>query len=153
MRHSEKERRERAQCGRLEEGSAADRLSEHGSNTLHVACERPNFAVLSVLLSMDDERIKRRAMGHVDGARNLPIHVAVEKAAGIATIKLLVIEWKQVFENVDCLRRGGINNMTPLHLGCYPRINEEAFTYLVEECRGAIWKTDVHGDPGTFRSM
>jgi len=91
MRHVEKERRERAQCGRLEEGSAADRLSERGSNTLHVACERPNFAVLSVLLSMDDERIKRRALGHVDGAGNLPIHVAVEKAAGIDTIKLLVI--------------------------------------------------------------
>jgi len=91
MRHGEKERRDRAQCGRLEEGSAADRLSEHGSNTLYVACERPNFSVLLVLLRMDDERIKRRAMGHVDGAGNFPIHVAVEKAAGIDTIKLLVI--------------------------------------------------------------
>jgi len=36
--------------------------------------------------------------------------------------------------------------MTLLHLGCYPGINKEVFTYLVEECRGSIWKTDVHGD-------
>mmetsp|Transcript_34882 Transcript_34882/g.80663 ORF Transcript_34882/g.80663 Transcript_34882/m.80663 type:complete len:421 (+) Transcript_34882:601-1863(+) len=122
---------------------------EFRSNPLHIACEwNPTVEVISAFTDNTEVRdeLSYKCLTKEDGHLNLPLHIAVDKAADLHAIKFLVREWKRLGGKKHCFDYQNCNGYTPLHYACFHGVSLETFQFLVKKRRGTIWLVDNDGD-------